>query len=309
MNIILAPNEIEKISLDELFENYTKNLLINKEIMYEFHKKLMKYLQGDNAIYLLRQLKSLKRGKVIKNNFGYKIKPTDNSPAWWIHYKLFNKEFSNINNFINSIPCHMFEIKLKETINSAGWHAAHIFNAKDYNTDYSNWGKEELIKRTVRNIHPCNYFFIPKLNWQENGKNEEVISYFYYKYKNIYSDIWNDFEKIVNDKNYEFNYGRGEINLNICLPKISDKKGKEDLEMDRNEPTITSTRLMFRSNVIEKLENDEYFRIEVRDKGIFRMTKGEFYNTFNNVVNSKSYSENGNYNYSVLPKKAMQYKL
>ena len=39
------------------------------------------------------------------------------------------------------------------------------------------------------------------------------------------------------------------------------------------------------------------------------MTKKEFYETFNNVINSKSYKEFGNFNYPKTPSKALKYIL
>ena len=129
MSMIKAPNDIEQICLEELFEKYVRKNLIKPEIVTEFHKELIGYLESQNAVYLIRQLKSLERGKIIKNRLGYRIKPTDNSPGWWIHYQLFNDNFSNINQFMGSIPCHMFKIGLKASISSNGWHVAHILGS------------------------------------------------------------------------------------------------------------------------------------------------------------------------------------
>jgi len=70
----------------------------------------------------------------------------------------------------------------------------------------------------------------------------------------------------------------------------------------------TSTRLTFKRDEIESLENDDYIKIHVtNDNTSYKMTKKEFYATFNNVINSKSYIELGNYNYKKTPDKALKY--
>jgi hypothetical protein len=70
--------------------------------------------------------------------------------------------------------------------------------------------------------------------------------------------------------------------------------------------SYSSTRLSFRAAVIEPLRPDDEFTV-VTPHGTFRMTKAEFYDTFANVVASRSYREQGSYNYETTPQKAMQY--
>lgn len=66
-------------------------------------------------------------------------------------------------------------------------------------------------------------------------------------------------------------------------------------------------RLTFIKENIDSLNDDESFTIYVRnDNETFTMTKKDFYETFLNVVNSKSYKR-GNYNYLKTPSKAYKY--
>lgn len=67
-----------------------------------------------------------------------------------------------------------------------------------------------------------------------------------------------------------------------------------------------ANRLLFRADVIEKLDNDDYFVINT-PKGSFMMTKADFYDTFRNVVESNSYRNNGIYHYSSMPQKALKF--
>ncbi len=69
-----------------------------------------------------------------------------------------------------------------------------------------------------------------------------------------------------------------------------------------------ATRLTFKRDEIERLNDDDYIKIYVsQDNATYKMTKREFYQTFDNVVSTKSYKEIGNYNYGKTPKKALKY--
>ena len=70
----------------------------------------------------------------------------------------------------------------------------------------------------------------------------------------------------------------------------------------------TAARLTFKRDEIEALGEDDYFKIHVtNDNTSYKMTKKEFYETFDNVVKSDSYKEIGNYNYLKTPEKAFIY--
>ncbi|MBR1520124.1 MAG: hypothetical protein IJ635_02690 [Bacteroidaceae bacterium] len=67
-----------------------------------------------------------------------------------------------------------------------------------------------------------------------------------------------------------------------------------------------ATRLLFKADVIEALKDSDFFAVETPE-GIFRMTKGDFYRDFDNVVKSASYLEKGVYHYPRTPLKAQKY--
>jgi hypothetical protein len=73
--------------------------------------------------------------------------------------------------------------------------------------------------------------------------------------------------------------------------------------------TYKHSRLCFRADVIEPLGMDGQFRIETTRDGTFVMSKRQFYETFTNVVESESYSQNGVYHYPRLPKKALPFRI
>lgn len=77
-----------------------------------------------------------------------------------------------------------------------------------------------------------------------------------------------------------------------------------------NEPKVTyqNSRLTFKRDLIEPLAWSDEFRVVTRD-GTFQMSKAKFYESFPGVVKSRSYQENGYYNYSPVPAKARRFQL
>lgn len=72
--------------------------------------------------------------------------------------------------------------------------------------------------------------------------------------------------------------------------------------------TYSFSRLCFRRDVIEPIGQSEAFRV-ITPVGIFQMTKSDFYRDFRNVVESKSYREDGIYHYPKLPARAERYRV
>ena len=70
----------------------------------------------------------------------------------------------------------------------------------------------------------------------------------------------------------------------------------------------SATRLTFKRDLIEPLNDEDYFIVHVsNDDSSYKMTKREFYETFNNVIKTSSYKKLGNYNYVKTPEKAFKY--
>ena len=68
----------------------------------------------------------------------------------------------------------------------------------------------------------------------------------------------------------------------------------------------SKNRLTFKTELIESLQDDDFYVNEIESLGTFRISKRDFYKEFSNVVNSESY-KNGNYNYETFPKKAERF--
>lgn len=187
-------------TLDEFYETWEKKVLIPVEAVQDFHQQFYAYLQSENPIFHPRQVLKQERGKLYTTCSGERMCPTDNAPAWWIHYQLFTgeyKAFTSFNTLIEAIPCKMFAIKLPDNINHARWHVAHIFAAKDRNVDFIHWDRKELVSRMARSIHPCNYFYLPLIHWETNGADKSVQTFFYNKFKTLYACIWDEFMELI----------------------------------------------------------------------------------------------------------------
>lgn len=69
------------------------------------------------------------------------------------------------------LPFHAFDLDkftrwaaLTNNIASAGWMTAHIFPGGSAGENWENLSKDELRKKTIRNLHPMNIFIFPNLN-------------------------------------------------------------------------------------------------------------------------------------------------
>ena len=93
--------------------------------------------------------------------------------------------------------CFAGGVGIPTSVSTAGWHVAHIYNAKDRNTDWRNWTRAELTRRLIRNVHPCNCFYIPKPEWQRYGGHPEVIAFFASEYSTRYGSVWEEFRQLA----------------------------------------------------------------------------------------------------------------
>ena len=76
----------------------------------------------------------------------------------------------------------------------------------------------------------------------------------------------------------------------------------------------SSTRLSFRKNIIDNMKENDCLIINVRgavdrnNDGVFKLTKKQIFENFENVIKSKAYKDGG-YNYQTTPQKAQRYRI
>lgn len=164
-----------------------------------------------------------------------------------------------------------------------------------------------MARRFIRNIHPCNCFYIAKHKWQIYGGDPRIIAYFASQYVQRYNDVWAEFcasvkgPQLMNGENFAYlPYSYGKLH------------SSQHVINDHNSPatspqlTYASSRLRSKAWAIEALDPSDSFRV-ITPIGIFQMTKADFYRDFSNVIASSSYRDKGDYNYKDTPAKALKY--
>jgi hypothetical protein len=305
--IAAAPDRFDG-NLIELYAEWAKKVLLPRSSVEDFHHLLVSYLKSADPLFLTRTVSGQQRGLDIRTREGHRLRATDNSPAWWIHAKLFDRlsvRREAFASFIESVPCHMFNVRLADSINSAGWHVAHVFEAKDRNTDYQHWNRDELSRRMVRNIHPCNYFYLPKTDWRVYGGEPAVIAFFHRQFAERYSSVWDEFIQLVGG--YAPIAPGSEPSFRYRIP-VRPTATAHSTGTREFAARYEYSRLAFKADVIESLALDESFRVDT-PQGSYAMTKRDFYRIFPLIPVSRSYARDRLYSYPTPPRRAEQFRI
>lgn len=180
----------------EFISNHLDPVLPAVEVVESFHRALVAYVKRPDALFLVRKVSRMERGTVVSTLDGTDFKPTDNAPAWWWHAVLFNAvsvEPEQLPAFIGATPCEWKEVLATPTVNGAGWHVAHVLNARFGDTKWQSWSRSSVVWRFIRNIHPCNVFYVPKPEWRRVGADAELIESVAAHYRRRYAAIWAEF--------------------------------------------------------------------------------------------------------------------
>ena len=311
---------------DELFNGWAARVLLAPDVVETFHRRLVDYVRSADPRFLVRMVAGTTRGEDIRTRSGALMRATDNSPAWQIHWDLFTGNVDATRDmaaYIESLPCHMFNIGADalDGVSSAVWHIAHIFDVKNGDTDFMSWDRAELTWRMVRNIHPCNYFYVPVANWQKYGGDKTVLPTSIMKFAERYSGIWAEFESLAqaetvnrNDKAAEYRYfyplrtGSAEIDPSRSQPQRPPVTARNGMGCSCR-VSYPFTRLCFKADAIEPLGWDDAFCVITRDDGIFRFTKREFYEVFPRVPLTKSYREARIYHFPKVLERAWPFRI
>jgi hypothetical protein len=243
-----------------------------------------------------------------------------------MHYALFHEirisqaEFPQV---VETIPCHMFEVsaQLPESINTAGWHVAHIVDVKDRNVNFRSWDRTELTRRFLRNVHPCNYFFLPKPEWQRRGADTRVIGFFAALYADRYSSVWQEFLEMTGADiaklpratrpiSYQYapaglaeepidRHSNGSL---LHRPVVGAGGGATDVRV----VSYSASRLLFKADIIEPLRDEDKFRVTT-PAGTYEMSKADFFRVFAHVPLTKSWRRDRIYHYPRPPAAAAQF--
>jgi hypothetical protein len=198
---IPAPPELPYDSTFTAFvEEQLDALLPDRRTVEHYHRLLMNYIDGADPLFITRMVSGQERGKIVATSDHTRLLPSDNAPAWWMHSVMFNgievpeEEFST---FVADTPTHFFEVARFPTVSTAGWHVAHILDAKDGNTSWNSWTRLDVARRFIRNIHPLNIFYVPKTDWRRVGGDRDLISFVASIYSARFPAIWSEFCEVA----------------------------------------------------------------------------------------------------------------
>lgn len=324
-------------TLDELFRHYIAPNLPAPSTVTAIHRTLVHYCSLEDPLLLLRYVRGETRGHLVRTPTG-RYRPTDNSPAWLMHFLAFNDivlpAAEQLEPLIAEWPCHMFDLARMRirTVSHHGWHIAHLLPVKDRNTARATWSRAELVRRFIRNVHPCNYSYLPKPEWPRYGADATVIAFIAREYRERYGAVWREFVALAGDDaaaigtgdlpTFRYCYsGRMGHERGVNNARTAGAHGPDtgasaldesslSARLPRGLPAATyrAKRLMFRRNVIEPLADRDRFRVETPD-GTFEFSKADFVRVFANVISSASYREGGIYHYATIPAKARPFRI
>lgn len=179
------------------FSAYVAPNLPSPERVKEFDCILRRYLHEHDPIYLVRYVRHQTRGTEYRSDHGCRMRPTDNAPVWWLHAMLCSKDGLPTEGepsvIFDRLPYHLFRVGRMETLNSAGFHAAHIIPAKNGDSNWMAWDRKEMSRRMLVNIHPCNVFLVAKTGWTKNGGRPDILAWIIDAYLERYGHIMQRF--------------------------------------------------------------------------------------------------------------------
>jgi hypothetical protein len=309
--------------LATLFEEFIESNLPAPDVVARFHAELAAYVRDPSALLLVRYVRGMERGMEYATADGTRLKATDNSPAWWVHFALLQDGRISPGSFarvIATMPAHMFDVgrSMPGSASASGWHVAHLFSVKDGRTAFGAWRRPDAVGRFVRSIHPCNHFLLPKTDWERWGADARVLAFVAERYASRYSDVWEEFVRLARADPSALGRVTGPIPVSIpAEDATTHTQATEPVPPPPSSPgrdrgrvcaSYRATRLLFKRDVIDRLRPGDAFRV-LTPIGAFEMTRAEFERAFPNVCRSASYRERGLYHYPVVPRAALPFLL
>ncbi|MGH9415631.1 MAG: hypothetical protein ACRD01_03305 [Terriglobales bacterium] len=249
-------------------------------------------------MFPVRWVRGAKRRREYATCDGTRIAPADNSPAWAVHTALMQRRLSSyaqFRKFMLEIPTHMFDVKriVGPTANDDGYYFAHLFPAKNGDTDFRAWRRPGVERQCYRALHPCNFFLVP--GGRAQGEDQQLISFVASMYRKRHSAIWSGFLTCI---------GETEASVGPTNPQMSFTPRARAIPARRYQ----YGRLCFKRDVIEPLTENQVFEVAT-PMGTYRFTKRQFYATFPKIPLTQSFRERGVYHGAKLHLKAEHFRV
>ena len=200
-----APAVPFEATFERFVEEQLDPLLPSERAIRMFHHELMRYVTEVDALFITRVVRGQERRNIVRTRDRTRLLPSDNSPAWWWHMKMFHGfavSRDNFAEFVSTTPTRFHDVAKYSTVSAAGWHVAHILDAKDGNVDWRSWTRADAARRFVRNVHPLNLFYVPKADvpraeWTRVGGDPELLGYVASVYATRWPDLWAEFASVA----------------------------------------------------------------------------------------------------------------
>ncbi len=212
-------------------------LVPSEPIICRYHRELMRYVNSVDPLFITRKVAGQNRGEIVTTCDGTRLRPSDNSPAWYWHVKMFHGASvsgDHFAEFVETTPTHLFQVSRYDTVNTAGWHAAHILDAKNGDTDWQAWTRVEATRRFLRNIHPLNLFCVPKAEWHRLGRDPELVGYVASVYAKRWPEIWAEFTAVAGVPAMHPNAGDRILRIDRARPRS--RETSWDFVLENREP-------------------------------------------------------------------------
>lgn len=244
----------------------------------------------------------------------------------YAEYKLAHIVDSGKDFLIDGCNCKLTEICQKHF--PAGEFDDWKFEGNHYlrNLSVSPEARAVLIAYFLRYVDPLNYFLTPKpknkgiayhtmeIGIKDIAECKQFQIYVMQQFHERYGHVYDEYLKLLKIPpelldmvGREKFYGEDVIKIHYgrtVVGEYSVYKDRSTIMTDTAE--YSATRLIFKRDEIERLGPEGLIIIQT-PKGVFEMTKAQFYETFPNVVKSKSYREKGFYNYPIIPYNAYKF--
>jgi hypothetical protein len=259
------------------------------------------------ALPLYIRKSSAIRGQVLTHATGRLLIPCDNTTAVWAFTLALEGECPSLQEVVasvrsNEIPYSFTGLRGRfAQFYAVGWKLAHIVEVGLQTREQLEHLPIATLEDHFRKlVLPSNMFAIPKA-WAGLGEIPEII------------------EAIRSSGEHELSASMRAPapSRSPAMPRaswastqfpVSEERATAVANRVLRSNTYQATRLLFKASVIERLTDDQTFRIETPE-GTYEMTKAQFHTTFSNVVESDTYKRTGVYSYNRTPEKARRYMI
>lgn len=267
---------------------------VQPAVVHAWNALLHEWIQTPTLPLFIRK-DAARRGTAPIHPSGRTLVPCDNSPAIWAFTLALEGKCPTLAEVAllaanNGIPVALPRLGRFRAFYTAGWKLAHIDGVGlGTHTPLEEVPLDILKAHLWRLLSPSNHFAVPKV-WAGLGEIPEVI------------------EVIRNcDALARGDAPRSAAPSLQAIPPVSvlvETQPRRNAALRTN--SYRATRLLFKDEVIERLANEQSFRIETPE-GTYEMTRAEFLGTFANVAQSNTYQTTGQYSYSTTPAKARRF--